>query len=174
MTVGLIVEHLGSNLIRDLSGFDEVYAKQTGCDREQAGQAVKQKSLEPQSSEIFLSSDFGNPAYDRSHDQRYHDHFKAVEEKLAQKGAGCREKLEPSRSRPMRCLGADRAKTGEGEPLKWSSVLRGKSKGANDFELLAQGVEIGEVALELRGKRQGVAGVGGQRPISAFVLFDRL
>ena len=42
-----MVEHLGSNLVRDLSGFDEVSAKQTGCDREQAGQAVKQKSLEP-------------------------------------------------------------------------------------------------------------------------------
>ena len=68
MTVGLMVEHLDSNLIGDLSGFDEIYAKQAGCNREQACQAVKQKSLEPQASEIFLPSDFGDPAYDRGHD----------------------------------------------------------------------------------------------------------
>ena len=37
MSVGLIVEHLRTDLFRDLPGFDKVNAKQTGNDGEQTG-----------------------------------------------------------------------------------------------------------------------------------------
>ena len=120
MTVGLMVEHLGSNLIGDLSGFDEIYAKQAGCDREQAGQAVKQKSLEPQSSEIFLRSDLGTPHMIEVMTSGITTILRPLRKSLPKKAqAAARNSNHPAPVQWATC-GADRAKTGGGEPPKWS------------------------------------------------------